>query len=133
MAPHVFLGGVVVDMAPKIADPRVMPLASANGGFLFVMLDPIGCVWDLHALYRPEGRGREAHAALKSALRMVFGGRGQVVVAYEVEGHPFSRAPKSFGFKRAAQFTAAPEVGARFSTWILTKAVWEASPAARRG
>jgi hypothetical protein len=133
VAPHVFLGRDPIDIGPRIADPRVLPLASENGGYPFVMLDQVGCVWDLHAIYRPEGWGREAHGALKQALRLMFAGRAQVITAYEVQGWWRSRPPKSFGFKRAADYTAAPEVGAAFSVWILTKAAWEASPASQRG
>jgi hypothetical protein len=131
VAPHVSLGREAV--AATIANPQVMPLASASGGYLFGMRDPVGCVWDLHAMYRPEGWGREANRALKDSLRLVFGGRGQVVTAYEVEGWWRSRPPKSFGFKRSADFTVIPEIGLALSTWVLTKAAWQASPAGQRG
>jgi hypothetical protein len=133
VAPHVFLGNAAVDLAPLITHPAVLPLASEHGGFVFVQLDQIGRVRELHTLYTPEGWGREVLMAAKLAFDQVFATGCQVVTTYEVEGWWRSRPPKSFGFERAGDFRAVPGIGAALSTWILTVAAWETSPARRRG
>lgn len=133
VAPHVFLGKGPVDLAPIVTAPHVLPLASEHGGFLFVQLDQIGRIRELHTLYTPEGWGREVLKASKAAFDLVFQSGCQVVTTYEVEGWWRSRPPKSFGFQRAGDFRAVPSIGAALSTWVLTVAAWEASPAHRRG
>lgn len=130
VAPHVLMGHGV-DFGPIVSNLGVLPLASEHGGFLFSRLDALGRCWELHTLYTPEGWGREVLLACKAAFRRVFE-QGDVVVTYEVEGWWRSRPPKSFGFTRANDFRAAPDLGAALSTWVLTKAAWEQSPACRR-
>lgn len=131
VAPHVLLGRPDLDLAAIVTHESVLPLASDNGGFLFCRLDGLGRLWELHTLYRPEGWGREVLLAAKQAFQRVFE-VGQVVTTYEVEGWWRSRPPKSFGFQQAGEFRAVPDLGAALSTWVLTKAAWEASPAHRR-
>jgi hypothetical protein len=133
VAPHAFLGRDPVSLEPVVTSPAVLPLASAHGGFLFVQLDQIGRVRELHTLYTPEGWGREVLWAAKQAFDRVFSTGCQVVTTYEVEGWWRSRPPKSFGFQRAGDFGDVPGLGASLSTWILTVSAWEASPARKRG
>lgn len=131
VAPHVFLGHGPVSLAALVTHDSVLPLASEHGGFLFCRLDGPGRLWELHTMYTPEGWGREVLQAAKAAFSRVFE-QAQVVTTYEVEGWWRSRPPKSFGFQRAGDFQAVPEIGAALSTWILTRTAWETSPAHRR-
>jgi len=127
--PHVGLG-YDVSMADVVRHPRTVPLRSANGGFIFVQLDGLGRVYELHTLYRPEGWGREVLAAAKEAFATMFGRDAQLVTTFEVEGWWRSRPPKSFGFQPAGEF--APTLLGSLKTWILTAEAWERSPARRR-
>jgi hypothetical protein len=132
VAPHVFLGTGPIKLAEIVAHPSVLPLASEHGGFIFCRLDSLGRVWELHTLYTPEGWGREVLGALKAAVSRVLT-EGQLITTYSVEGWWRSRPPKSFGFQQAGDYRAVPSIGAALSTWVLTKAAWEQSPAHRRG
>lgn len=109
---------------PLLAHPAVRTVESPNGGYFLVQLDPLGRTWELHAAFKPQGWGREAHGLLKAALRDLEG--WDVILASEVAGNWRSRAPKSFGFRPAGPFAG------QYRTWILTRAAWEASPARRR-
>ena len=113
-----------------VADGRITPLRSTNGGYLFARLDPIGRVHELHALYRPEGWGRETHGALKAALKVMFLRGARVITVSEIGGNWRSRPPRSFGFRPAGDFAATH--GFDIRTWTLTSDAWEASPAHRR-
>ena len=112
-----------VELAAILEEDRVRPLRSRNGGYLFVQMDALGRVHDLHAAYRPEGRGREAHDALIEALRALD---WALIHVTEAEENPASRPPRSFGFRPVEPLTAG------FRTWVLTREAWERSPAFRR-
>lgn len=107
-----------------VANPAVTPLATDDGGYLFVRMDPLARVFDLHAAFRPSGWGKVAAQALKASLRLLTG--WDVVCATEVAGNWRSRPPRSFGFRPAG-----PMAGG-FRTWVLTRERWEASPARAR-
>ena len=132
VAPHMLLNGGTVDMAQVVSLPTVLPLAAKHGGFLFAQLDNIGRIYELHTLFTPDGWGREVLQAAKQAFARVFAQGAQLVTTYEVEGWWRSRPPKSFGFLRAGDFRAVPELGAALSTWVLTSDAWDNSPARRR-
>lgn len=106
---------------------RTLPLASEHGGFLFVQLDSLGRLYELHTLFTPEGWGREVNRAGKDALQIVFK-TAQAVTTYETADWR-SRPPKSFGFRPCGAFAPSPYGDLR--TWIVTKDAWEASPAGR--
>ena len=108
----------------------VLPLASAHGGFLFVKRDPLGFVADLHTLFTPEGRGREALLAAVEALGVVWASGFQAVTTFEVKANPHSRPPRVFGFTRAGDWRDTPLGPLRL--WILTREAWTLSPACRR-
>lgn len=110
-----------------LLNPTVFPLASEHGGYLFVQMDPFGRVFDLHAAYTPEGRGREALDALKAALNHID---ADLVVVFEIEDEPSSRPPLSLGFKPTGEFKPCWLGMAR--TWVLTREAWEASAARAR-
>jgi hypothetical protein len=122
--------GLTPDQIAEIAArPAILPLASANGGFFFGTMDGLGLIAELHSLYRPAGRGREAAEAGRKALERVFA-TFQVVVTYEVQGNERSRPPRSFGFVMAGDWRETA-VGV-LRAWVLTRAAWEGSPVKRR-
>lgn len=84
-------------------------------------------------MYLPQGWGREVLGAAKEAFELIFAAGAQLVTTYEVEGWWRSRPPRSFGFVRAGDFQAVPELGVALSTWVLTSDAWGKSPARRRG
>lgn len=112
-----------------IGHEKVLPLASANGGFLFTAIDGVGRVLELHSMFTPQGRGRESNEAGKAALMRVFPD-ACAIITYEVESNPLSRPPKSFGFKPLEDFRESGVGSVR--TWILTREAWEQSPARKR-
>lgn len=130
VAPHVSLGQDF-DIGAMVTHPLVTPLRAEHGGFIFIALDPLARVLELHTLFTPEGWGREVHAAAKAAFDHVFDGGVQLVVTSEVEGNRRSQPPRSFRFAPAGDFAATP-YGPRFRSWFLTHAAWEGSPARRR-
>lgn len=103
----------------------VKPYASAHGGYLFLQQDGLGRVWEVHAVFTPEGWGREATESGKRALADFD---WQLITTSEMPGG--FTAPRSFGFRPAGEFEPSPLGPLR--TWILTRAAWEASPARRR-
>jgi hypothetical protein len=121
VAPYLGFEGVP-DFAEIIQHPSVLPLASQNGGYLFLRLDGLGGVWELHSLFTPQGWGREALMAGKEALATVPG--WSMITTYSHAANWRSRPPRSFGFKPSN------DVGDR-TLWFLTRAAWEASPAHR--
>lgn len=118
--------GLPLDVGELVKHQRVTPLATENGGFIFVELDGVGAVWELHALYRPEGWGREAHQGLKGAIERV---KPDILTAPESDDKQ-SRPPLSFGFRPSGTWRESPIGPVR--TWLLTRKMWLASPAARR-
>lgn len=129
--PHITFGGSIDRLPEVITQPHVTPLASANGGFLFVRIDAIGRVHELHTVYRPEGWGREVLIAAKAAFQRMFESGAQLITTYEVFGWWRSRPPLSFGFKPCGDFAPAPDMP-DLRTWILTRDAWCASAAHRR-
>ena len=111
-----------------MADPRVRHFSTERGGWAFVRLDSFGLIWDTHAMFTPDGWGREANAVLKHALRSMFEDAHMFVVT-ETD-NPRSRPPLSFGF-RSTGGVSDTFVGP-VRTWALTRAAWASSPACRR-
>ena len=118
------------DLETMLEDARVTPFRTQHGGYLFLASDVIGRAYDLHAAYMPGGWGREAHGALLGALADMFVRGAQVLTAHEVATNWKSRPPRSFGFRPAGDF--APTAFGELRTWVLTKAMFEASPARSR-
>lgn len=127
--PHVTLGQAF-DFNTLVQHPDVTPLRSDNGGYLFHRLDGLGRLYDLHALYHPSGWGKEASAALKSALAWMFDRGAEGITALEVAGNWRSRPPRSFGFRPDGE--PQTTLGHVMRPWILTRDAWEQSPARRR-
>lgn len=128
--PHVSLGHDL-DLAAILANPAVTPLRATHGGFLFVQLDGLGRVHELHTMFTPEGWGREVLGALKDAVSLMFSRGAQLITTYDVDGHWRSRPPKTFRFEPCGDF-APTTLGPRLRTWALSRIAWEASPACQR-
>jgi len=118
------------DIGDVAARPDVLPFATANGGFLVAPLDALGFARDMHAMYRPEGWGREAAFAFAEVLEALFWGGCQVVNVYEVETNVKSRPPRTSGFIQAGDWRGTPF--GRLRLWTLTQRNWFASLARRR-
>jgi len=131
VAPHVLFGHSGLLIADVIRHPSVTAFSSEHGGYLFVKLDGLGRVYELHSLFTPEGWGREALATAKRAFAEIMK-TAALVVTYEVEGNWRSRPPKSFGFAPAGGSSDSPELGLPIRTWVLTQEAWIASPVWRR-
>lgn len=120
------LVGLGVDVFASLAESEwVRPYASDNGGYVFLQQDGIGRIWEVHAVFTPAGRGREAVECAMAALDSFD---WQVITTSELRGG-FS-PPVSFGFRAAGDFEPSPFGPLR--TWFLTRRAWETSPARRR-
>lgn len=118
------------EVAALAAQAGVLPLAAEHGGFLFVRRDPLGFACELHTLFTPEGRGREAQEAAVAAARAVWACGFQAIVTLEARANPLSRPPRTFGFARCGEWRATPLGELRM--WMLTRAAFEASAANQR-
>jgi hypothetical protein len=127
--PHISLGHSL-DLGAFVQRSTVTPLRAEHGGFLFVRLDALARVYELHTMFTPEGWGREVLLAAKEAFREMFHRGAQLISTFEVSGNWRSRPPKSFGFEPCGDF--APAFDHHLRTWALTQAAWDASPARRR-
>ena len=120
--------GLPVPIEAMVAHDSVTPLASENGGFLFCRLDGLSRVFELHTMFKPEGRGREVSAAAKEAFARMFEGGAKIITTYEIEG--WTAPPLSFGWRSAGDFE--PTAYGPVRTWVLTLEAWNRSPAHRR-
>lgn len=130
VAPHIFLGMEPQSLSILVDDDRNLCLASENGGCIFVSLDHLGQVWEMHTMYKPEGWGREVARAGKAFIAKVFE-CGSVILTYEQEGNWRSVPPKSHGWKAAADYCAVG-LPKRLKMWILTREAWSNAPVNRR-
>lgn len=119
--------GYDVDIGELVEKAGFTPFATDNGGWIFETLDHYGAVFEIHALYRLEGRGLEANECLKAALAHM----NPALVIVHQDDNPMSSPPKSFGFRPCGSTRQVPVIG-EVSTWFLTRSAWEASPARRR-
>lgn len=128
--PHVSLGRSF-DIGEVVVHPGVTPIASEHGGYLFLRLDELGRIFEWHALFTPEGWGREALLTAKEALERMFALGAVMVTMVEVEGNWRSSPPLSFGWKPLGGFEPDGR-GNSFKSWFLTVDAWRASPARKR-
>jgi hypothetical protein len=128
VAPTLF-GRPVEAVIEVVQNPAVVPLATENGGLIFIGRCGFGRVFELHTAYRPAGWGREVHSAAKAAFARIFES-AELVFTHEQLGQWRTRPPRSFGFE-ALGSPFENEFG-RFQLWMLTRARWAASPAQAR-
>jgi len=130
VAPHVFMGRATSSLAGLVEHPGVLPLASENGGVLFVGIDPLGMVREMHTMYKPEGWGREVALFGRKFIEEAFK-VCSLITTNEQEGHWRSLPPKSHGWVSSGEFR---EVGLskRVRLWLLTREAWVASPVGRK-
>ena len=126
VAPHLVLGAYRQDMTTIVRSPRVVPLATELGGFVFIALDPLCGLYEAHRMFLPQGRGRHALGAALEAVQVMFGRGAACLTARESAGAPWSRPPLSFGWRPAAPLDN------KHRLWLLPKVAWEASPARQR-
>lgn len=129
--PHVAMGQEI-DLAALLASDRVTPMRAAHGGFMFVQLDGLGRVYELHTLFTPEGWGREVFCAAVEAFDLMFARGARLITTYEVLGNWRSRPPRTFRFEAAGDFDHAAQIGADVRTWFLTAPAWSHAPARKR-
>jgi hypothetical protein len=131
VAPYLDMGRA--DIGSIALLPGVIPMATEHGGFLVCPLDASKCVWELHALYTPDGWGREVHRAGFEMMLFLFGRGAHVVIVTEIEHNWRSKPPRSFGYTPCGEFVFSPVLGRRVRTWSLSSLDWLSSPAFRRG
>jgi hypothetical protein len=129
--PHVTLGHDL-DLAEVVMAESVVPLAADHGGFLFIRLDGLGRVYELHTMFTPQGWGREVATAAKAAFERMFGAGADLIVTHEVAGNRRSQPPLSFRFAPVGEFRSEPALNADLRSWVLTRSAWEGSPARQR-
>lgn len=125
--PHVGLGQAL-DIASIVADPAVIPLRAEHGGFLFLRLDPLGRLYELHTMFTPEGWGREVFGAAVAAFTEMFARGAHLITTLEVAGNRRSQPPLTFRFKPAGDFAPVAGFEGEFRTWVLTRDAWALSP-----
>ncbi len=110
-----------------VVHPKVIPLASENGGFLLIDLS-VGQIAEFHTVFTKKGRGKEAFLAACELAKFIFETR-DMAITYETT-HSSSKPPLSFGFQTENNWTATPN--GNLKLWYLTKSRWLSSPAHRR-
>jgi hypothetical protein len=113
-----------------ISHPGVLPLATKNGGLLFISRDAFGKVFELHSAYKRAGWGREVLFAAKAAFTRLFESGALVVFTQECVGNWRTRPPLSFGFRPCGE-PFENDIGA-FRLWMLTQEAWAASHGSRK-
>lgn len=129
--PHVLYDEPVAGLLDLISAERVTPLAAEHGGFLFIQLDQIGRVFELHTMFTPEGWGREVAAAARQAFALIFAHGARIITTQEVAGWRRSAPPLSHGWKPVGPFGAAGRLPP-LRSWLLTADAWAASPVGRK-
>lgn len=130
VAPFIFMGREPETLAPLIQDPRSKPYASDHGGVLFLPVDALGFVVEMHTLFTPEGWGREVALNGKRFVQDVFQSVS-LILTHEQEGHWRSRPPRSHGWVQCGDFKDAG-FSHRLRLWALTREAWIASPVGRK-
>ncbi len=131
VAPHVLMGADVGGLLDLISAEHVTPIATEHGGFIFVQLDRIGRMFELHTMFTPEGWGREVAIAARQAFASIFSRGARIITTQEVEGWWRSAPPLSHGWKPVGEFAPAGDLPL-LRSWILTADAWRQSPVGRK-
>lgn len=121
--PPAFIGQIV-------QNPRLTPLAAQHGGVFVSPLDAVGFLYEVHAMFTPEGWGREAYEASAETAMALFASGAQVISSLEIRDNARSRPPRSFGSVPVGDWRET-QIG-EGRCWILTRDAWEGSPARKR-
>lgn len=130
VAPFVFMGRERGSLAGLVEHPDALPLASTNGGLIFVKMDLVGLVRELHTMYRPEGWGREVAAHAPRFMQEAFN-HCSMITTHEQEGAWRTRPPKSHGWQSSGEFIDCG-LPHKLKLWFLTREAWLASPVGRK-
>lgn len=123
--------GEKANLRSLLKDRDNLPLATKDGGFIFVGRDGLELVYELHTIFSPPAWGTRVLAlAAREAFAFMFDRGMKVCFTYEVDGNWRSQPPRSHGWKVAGDF-ADTRVGV-VCPWILTEAAWKASPVGRK-
>ncbi len=132
---HPAVSGGLYGLEPKVfvnclQSPLVLPFASEHGGFLCAKLGGLGLVVECHAVFTPEGWGKEANECAKEAITTLFQDGAKLLLVYELADQPSSRPPLSFGFTTDDKWSDSILGMTRF--WSLSSDAWYNSPVFRR-
>ena len=130
VSPRVFMGLGEMSLAPLVENEKNLPFSSENGGVILVSLDHFGLVREMHALYQPQGWGREVAKAVPYFMKEAFN-TTSVIFTHEQEGEWRTSPPKSHGWKVVSDFCYV-EMPKRLRLWMLTKEAFYASPVGRK-
>lgn len=122
VAPHIG----PCDIEAWIESPVVIPCWAMNGGWILARIGGAGITYELHAMFSPQGRGRESNLSMKATLAHAFEIGARLITVTEVDDLPMSVPPRSAGFRPAGPFSG------RYRLWVLTHDAWLNSPACRR-
>lgn len=128
---NAMIGATPEQVAALAANRLVRPLATPDGGFLFVSRDAFGLVWELHTLFARPAWGRPVHDAALWAFEEMFGeGEARLIVTMENTRHWRTRPPRTFGFKPVG----APQITdwGEFRLWVLAVDDWKSSIARQK-
>ena len=130
VAPFVFMGREAGSLAGLVENEGCLPLASESGGLLFVKMDLVGLVRELHTMYRPEGWGREVAENAPLFMNEAFN-HCSLITTHEQEGRWRTRPPRSHGWKPAGGYMDCG-FDYKLRLWILPQEAWLASAVGRR-
>lgn len=130
VAPYVFMGRQGSSLAGLVDHDGCLPLASENGGLLFIRMDLVGLVRELHTMYRPEGWGREVAKHAPAFMDEAFN-HCSLITTHEQEGRKQTRPPLSHGWKPVGDYKDCG-LPYKIRLWILPKEAWYASVVGRR-
>ena len=130
VAPHIFMGCEPETLAPLVLNPKARPYASEHGGVIFLPVDHLGFVVEMHTLFTPEGWGREVALFGKRVMPDILQ-TASLILTHEQDGRWQSRPPRSHGWKASGDFK---DVGMprRLRLWALSREAWLASPVGRK-
>lgn len=101
--PFLGLGMGPLDCTPLVNDYRNVLLLSEHGAFLYHWKG--GCMFEVHSMVLPEGRGEHALAAARASLDEMFRARGarRIVTIVPINNLPAFNLAKRCGFSVEAR------------------------------
>lgn len=130
VSPFVFMGKEAGSLEGLVTHPDALPMASENGGLIFVKMDLVGLVRELHTMYRPEGWGREVARHAPLFMDEAFN-HCSLITTHEQEGEWRTRPPRSHGWTVSGEFMDCG-LNKKLRLWLLTREAWIGSPVGRK-